>query len=234
MFKLEKIKTFIADDHSMVRQGLKQLLELEEEIEVVGQAGDGETAVREIIELNPDVALIDINMPVINGIETTKMLKEKKSTTKIIILTIHNEIEYLLKAIDEGADGYILKDSDFDILIEAIKTVHANKSYIQSNMALQLAKILNSHEENSVTKGANDLTKREIEVLALITQGLLNKEIAQKLFISEKTVKNHVSNIFKKIGVNDRTQAAVFAIKNSIVDLYKDDTTCQLYVDKNL
>lgn len=229
---MEKIKIFIADDHSMVRQGLKQLLELGDEIEVIGQTGDGSTAVEDILRLKPDVALIDINMPVINGIEVTKILKEKKSKTKIVILTIHNEIEYLLKAIDEGADGYILKDSDFDILIEAIKTVNSNQSYIQSSMAVQLAKKLNEPNDDNYKKYINELTKREIEVLILITQGLLNKEIAQKLYISEKTVKNHVSNIFKKIGVNDRTQAAVFAIKHSIVDLYKDDTTCIIYADK--
>lgn len=230
---MNKIRIFIADDHSMVRQGLKQLLEIGDEIQVIGQAGDGETAIKEILNLKPDVALIDINMPVINGIEVTRILKEKKSVTKIVILTIHNEIEYLLKAVDEGADGYILKDSDFDILIEAIKTVYKNESYIQSNMALQLAKILNSQEDTNNLKNSNDLTKREIEVLRLVTKGLLNKEIAQKLCISEKTVKNHVSNIFKKIGVNDRTQAAVFAIKNSIVDLDKDDIKQRAFFGKN-
>jgi len=228
--KLDKIKIFIADDHSMVRQGLKQLLELDNEIEVIGQAGDGETAIKEILELRPDVALIDINMPIINGIEVTRTLKEQQSITKIIILTIHNEIEYLLKAIDEGAKGYILKDSDFDILIEAVKTVYKNESYIQSNMAVQLAKILNNRKNSG---NANELTKREIQVLTLITQGLLNKEIAHSLNISEKTVKNHVSNIFKKIGVNDRTQAAVFAIKNSIVELDNKDKMCRMFFDKN-
>lgn len=220
---MNKIKIFIADDHLMVRQGLKQLLELCKEIEVIGQAGDGSSAVKLILDLKPDVALIDINMPELNGIEVTKVLKEKKSQTKIIILTIHNEIEYLLKAVDEGADGYILKDSDFDILMEAIKTVNNNASYIQSSMAVQLAKRLSDPEENNSNRYINDLTKREVEVLILITDGLLNKEIAQKLFISEKTVKNHVSNIFKKIGVSDRTQAAVFAIKHSMVDLYKNE-----------
>lgn len=217
------IKVFIADDHLMVRQGLKQLLELENEIEVIGEAGDGESAINQILELKPDIALIDINMPNGNGIEVTRALKNNKCETKIVILTIHNEIEYLLKAIDEGADGYVLKDSDFDTLIDAIKNVYNDKSYIQSSLAVQLAKKINNADETPESKYINDLTKREVEVLILITEGLLNKEIAQKLFISEKTVKNHVSNIFKKICVSDRTQAAVFAIKNSIVDLYKND-----------
>lgn len=208
---------FIADDHLMVRQGLKQLLELEDKIEIIGQAGSGDIAIKKILDLKPDVALIDINMPIINGINVTKILKQQDTEIKVIILTIHNEIEYLLRAIDEGANGYVLKDSDFDVLVEAIETVHNGQSYIQSNMAVQLAKKVNE------SRNINELTKREVEVLILITEGLLNKEIAQKLYISEKTVKNHVSNIFKKIGVNDRTQAAVFAIKNSIVDLNKEN-----------
>jgi DNA-binding NarL/FixJ family response regulator len=222
---MSTIKVFIADDHSMVRQGIKQLLELNENIEVVGQSGDGELAVNEIIRLNPDIALLDINMPSINGIDATKIIKQKNLKTRIVILTIHNELEYLLKAIDVGADGYILKDSDSDILIEAIKTVHNNKSYIQSSIALQLARKVNGfdYEEDSEHKfSISELTRRELEVLILLTSGMLNKEIAQKLYISEKTVKNHVSNIFKKIGVSDRTQAAIFAIKNSIVDLNKN------------
>ncbi len=226
---MDKIKIFIADDHSMVRQGLKQLLELGNEIEVIGQAGDGDTAIKEILKLKPNVALIDINMPNINGIEVTKTLKQKKSITKIIILTIHNEIEYLLEAIEAGAHGYILKDSDFDILIQAIRNVKHNKSYIQSSMALQLAKKVNNpYKTFNSRKYINNLTKREVEVLMFVTKGFLNKEIAQKLQISEKTVKNHISNIFKKIDVNDRTQAAVFAIKNSIVDLYKDEVNLNL------
>lgn len=214
---MDKIKVFIADDHLMVRQGLKQLLELEDKIEIIGQAGSGDIAIKKILDLKPDVALIDINMPIINGINVTKILKQQDTKIKVIILTIHNEIEYLLRAIDEGANGYVLKDSDFDVLVEAIETVHNGQSYIQSNMAVQLAKKVNE------SRNINELTKREVEVLILITEGLLNKEIAQKLYISEKTVKNHVSNIFKKIGVNDRTQAAVFAIKNSIVDLNKEN-----------
>lgn len=224
---MNSIKVFIADDHSMVRQGIKQLLELNENIEVVGQAGDGELAINDIARINPDIALLDINMPSINGIEATKLIKEKNLKTRVIILTIHNELEYLLKAIDVGADGYVLKDADSDMLVEAIKTVYNNKSYIQSSIALQLARKVNGLEYEGDDQGVyiNELTRRELEVLILLTSGMLNKEIAQKLYISEKTVKNHVSNIFKKIGVSDRTQAAVFAIKNSIVDLKNTNKT---------
>ncbi|NLM13233.1 MAG: response regulator transcription factor [Epulopiscium sp.] len=218
----EKIRVIIADDHSMVREGLKQLIELEDDIEVVDQAGNGEEAIKKAMEKKPDVILMDINMPVLNGIEAVKRLREQKCPSKIIMLTIHNEIEYLLETIEIGIDGYILKDSDSEALITAIHTVYEGESYIQPNMAAQLVKAMNKEQivpdEKSELK--NKLTSREIEVLQLIAEGLLNKEIAQKLCISEKTVKNHVSNIFRKIDVCDRTQAAVYAIKEHIVEIY--------------
>jgi DNA-binding NarL/FixJ family response regulator len=209
----------IADDHSMVREGLKQLLELEEDIKVIAQSGNGEETIKKIIEFNPDVVLLDINMPKFNGLEVLEYLKENNIKSKVLILTIHNEVEYLYKAVEIGVNGYVLKDSDADVLIKAIRAIHNGESYIQPNMAAQLFKKMNnSNIKNSIQ--SDKLTRREIEVLKLITQGLLNKEIAHNLAISEKTVKNHVSNIFKKIGVSDRTQAAVFAIKNNIVDIF--------------
>lgn len=218
---MQAIRVFIVDDHSMVREGLKQLIELEENIEVIGQAGNGAEAVERVMEMKPDVILMDINMPILNGIETVKVLKQKGCASKIIMLTIHNEVEYLFETVEIGVAGYVLKDSEADVLISAIKTVYEGESYIQPNMAAQLVKKMNQVkvELDDYTHFRNQLTKREIEVLKLITEGLLNKEIAQRLYISEKTVKNHVSNIFKKINVNDRTQAAVFAIKKNIVDI---------------
>lgn len=218
----KSIRVIIADDHSMVREGLKQLIELEDNIEVIDQAGNGEEAINKALEKKPDVILMDINMPVLNGIEAAKKLKEKNCSSKIIMLTIHNEVEYLFETVEIGIDGYILKDSESEVLITAIQTVYDGESYIQPNMAAQLVKKMNrmqtNLDERTVLK--NKLTRREIEVLQLITEGLLNKEIAQKLCISEKTVKNHVSNIFRKIDVCDRTQAAVYAIKEHIVDIH--------------
>ncbi|MBZ4667665.1 MAG: degU [Defluviitaleaceae bacterium] len=216
------IRIIIADDHSMVREGLKQLIELEDDIEVIDQAGNGEEVIRKALEKKPDVILMDINMPVLNGIEAVKRLREENCPSKIIMLTIHNEIEYLLETVEAGIDGYILKDSDLEALITAIHTVYEGESYIQPNMAAQLVRKMNQTPTPSNPKSElkNRLTSREIEVLQLITEGLLNKEIAQKLCISEKTVKNHVSNIFRKIDVCDRTQAAVYAIKERIVDIH--------------
>lgn len=212
------INIVITDDHSMIREGLKQLLELDENFRVIGQAGDGEECLRLLKKELPDVLLLDINMPNMNGIEVLEHLKKEYSGVKVLILTIHNEVEYLLKAVDIGCNGYVLKDSNFAMLKKAIHSVYEGDSFIQPD----LIPILNAGlvDRDSSEGALGGLTKREIEVLKLLVEGLFNKEIAYKLNISERTVKNHVSNIFKKINASDRTQAAVFAIKNNLVDLY--------------
>lgn len=214
---MEPVNIIIIDDHSLVREGIKQLLELDGDIKVKGEAGNGEEGIELIQATNPDVVLLDINMPVMNGLQMLQKLKENKLEVKILILTIHNEIEYLAKAVEIGINGYVLKDSDSEILKKAIFTIHEGETYIQPNLAPLLNEKISFQEENAAI---NDLTKREVEVLKLLAEGLFNKEIAYKLSISEKTVKNHVSNIFRKIEVFDRTQAAVFAIKNNLVDLF--------------
>lgn len=216
---MNKIRILIADDHSMVREGLKQLIELEDDIIVVAQAGDGKEAIEKIIQYEPDVVLLDINMPVMNGLDVIKQLKADKIEANVLMLTLHNEVEYLFKAVEIGVKGYVLKDSEADVLIKAIREVYKGDSYIQPNMAAKLFKKMNDQAEKIST--CEKLTKRELEVLKLITEGMLNKEIAHILCISEKTVKNHISNIFKKIEVSDRTQAAVFAIKNNVVDVFE-------------
>lgn len=215
---MEPIKIMIADDHCMVREGLKQLLELDGDIQVVGEAGDGLSCLKMMEELRPDVTLLDINMPQMNGLKVLEAVRGNKGNgNKIIILTIHNEIEYLMRAVDNDVDGYVLKDSDSEILRKAIFSVHNGEKYYQS----ELVPLMKEKVENRKYDDRDEvLTKREMEVLRLLTEGLFNKEIAYQLSISEKTVKNHVSNIFKKISVSDRTQAAVYAIKNNIVELH--------------
>lgn len=211
------IKVIIADDHKMVREGIKQLLEINGDIQVVGQANDGRECLNLLSSVEADVLLLDINMPILNGIEVLGIIKNNSISIKVLILTIHNEVEYLIKAFDLGFDGYILKDSNSTILIEAINSVYRGEHYIQPNLTPLLnAKILN---RNINKTKVNELTNREIQVLKLVAEGLFNKEIGDKLNISERTVKNHISNIFRKIGVADRTQAAVFAIKNNLVEL---------------
>ncbi len=214
---MNSIRVVISDDHKMIREGLKQLLELEGDIVVVGEAGDGIECLEQLEIKKPDVLLLDINMPRMGGLKVLEKLREMKHTTKVLILTIHNEIEYLLKAVEIGVNGYILKDSESDLLRRAIFAVYRGETYIQPNMIPLLNEKLEGKED--ITSSESLLTKREMEVLKLITEGLFNKEIAYNLSISEKTVKNHVSNIFRKISVSDRTQAAVYAIKNNIVEV---------------
>ena len=214
---MDKIRLLIADDHSMVRQGLKQILELEKDITVVALASNGDEAVKLAREYKPDVILMDINMPGTNGIQAIKELKQDKHTCKVIVLTIHQDREYLFKTIQMGAEGYVLKDAEPSVLVEAIRSVFGGQSYIQSNMTKELVKEFNRvtlHEKDRNEE--NSLTAREVEVLELIAEGMINKEIAKQLYISEKTVKNHVSNIFKKLNVSDRTQAAIYAFKHNI------------------
>jgi two-component system response regulator DegU len=214
---MNKIKILIADDHTMVRQGIKQLLELEHDFLVIAQAADGLEAIKLINMHHPDVILMDINMPHLNGIQVIEQLLSVNADLKIIMLTIHQDREYLIKTLQLGVKGYVLKDADSAVLIQAVRSVYIGQSYIQPNLSSELVKEfnrINSLEKEK--KDENGLSIRELEVLNLIAQGKINKEIAKILFISEKTVKNHVSNIFRKIDVTDRTQAAIFAIKHNM------------------
>ncbi|MBQ4284482.1 MAG: response regulator transcription factor [Lachnospira sp.] len=211
------VKIVIADDHKMVREGLKQLLELENGFCVVGEASDGFECLNIVNKKNPDVILMDINMPNLDGLQTLKIMRQQNMNHKVIMLTIHNDIDYLIKAIDYDCNGYVLKDSEIEVLKNAITTVIDGEIFIESSMTPTLNASL-AKRDVEIEK-LEELTSREIEVLKMITKGFLNKEIASELNISERTVKNHVSNIFKKIDVSDRTQAAVFAIKNNLVDI---------------
>lgn len=214
------IKVIIADDHALIREGIKQILELESDIAVIGQAGDGEEAFNMTVALDPDIVLLDINMPKLNGIETLRKFKDLGIKSKVIILTIHEDKEYILKTLKLGANGYMLKDSNADSLIKGIRDVARGEKYIQPSVADLVSRSSNYDEYfNSCIDKINSLTKREYEVLILIAEGLNNKDIADRLYISEKTVKNHVSNIFKKLDLNDRVQAAIFAYKNNIKKL---------------
>jgi DNA-binding NarL/FixJ family response regulator len=208
----------IADDHSMIREGLKNLLELGGDIEVIAEAVDGRDCLDKLEVYKPDVLLLDINMPIMNGLEVLKELKARKSKLKVLVLTVHNETEYLLKAVDIGINGYVLKDSESAELKKAIFAVNDGETYIQPSLipALNQKRIERSVDEEKI----ESLTSRELEVLKLLAVGMYNKEVAEKLEISERTVKNHVSNIFKKLEVTDRTQAAVFAIRNNLITVF--------------
>lgn len=210
-----QIEVVIVDDHIMVREGIKHLLEMDGDIKVVGEAGDGEEGIKILEEKDPDILLLDINMPKMNGLEVLQKIQEKGIKRKVIILTVHNELEYLVKAMELESSGYVLKDSEIALLKKAIYSVYEGNTFIQPS----LEPMLNQYLERPEEVEDDSLTRRETEVLRLIAEGLYNKEIANRLSISEKTVKNHVSSILKKIGVSDRTQAAVYAIKNGYVSL---------------
>lgn len=213
------IKVMLTDDHSMLREGIRQLLEFDGSIEVIAEASDGDECLEMLKTVKPEVLLLDINMPKKNGIEVLQEMRERKiNDIKVLILTVHNEVEYLLKAVDIGVDGYILKDSESAELKKAINAVMNDENYIQPNLipALNSRLVYRDVDKEKIEA----LTKRELEVLVQVANGMFNKEIATSLNISERTVKNHISNIFKKIEVSDRTQAAVFAIRNDIIKLF--------------
>lgn len=212
------IKVMLADDHALMREGIKHLLEFDGSIEVIEEANDGIECLEKLKKVKPDILLLDINMPDMNGIEVLEELKRKNNPVKILMLTVHSEVEYLIKAVDIGADGYILKDSGSIELKQAINAIMTDDSYIQPSLLPALNSRLINRDIDK--EKLDSLTKREIEILTQVAGGMFNKEIANNLDISERTVKNHISNIFKKIDVSDRTQAAVFAIRNNIVKLY--------------
>lgn len=215
---MNKIRIMIADDHAMIREGLKKVLELENDMEVVAQSSNGQDTLNYCAQHQNeiDILLLDVNMPKLNGMQTLEKLGQEIPNLKTIMLTIHDEAEYLRRAMELGAKGYVLKDSDSDALASAIRAVYNGSIYIQPTMAIYL---LGDFSAKTPAGKKTFLTKREIQVLKLVTNGMLNKEIAIRLRISEKTVKNHVSNIFKKIEVSDRTQAAIYAIKTGLVEL---------------
>lgn len=214
---MSMIRVLIADDHKMVREGLRRILEFDGEIQVIDEADNGEECIKKIRSSKPDIVLLDINMPVMNGIEALQEIRKKKLKTKVIILTVHNEIEYLLRAVDIGIDGYVLKDSDAHELIRAVTSVYEGDKFIQPSLIPLLNSKLIARDLDA--ERLEQLFKREIEVLKLVAVGMFNKEIGVELGISERTVKNHLSSIFKKIDSSDRTQAAVFAIRNGLVDI---------------
>lgn len=212
------IKVMLTDDHALMREGIKHLLEFDGSIEVIEEASDGIECLQKLEKIHPDILLLDINMPEMNGIEVLEELKRREDPLKVLILTVHSEVEYLVKAVDIGVNGYILKDSGSSELKQAIDVIMSGESYIQPSLLPALnSRLINRDVDQDKLR---TLTKRELEILTQVAGGMFNKEIAVNLNISERTVKNHISNIFRKIDVSDRTQAAVFAIRNNIVKLY--------------
>jgi two-component system, NarL family, response regulator LiaR len=210
----EKITVLITDDHSVVRQGVRVFLETQPEIEVLGEADSGQQAIDMCSELAPDVVLLDLLMPKMNGVEATRQIKQVSPRSNIVILTSYHDDEFIVPAIKAGALSYLLKDVSPSELIAAVKKASVGEAVLHPQVAQKLMKGLRENAENQIVE---ELSKRELEVLQLVAEGLSNLEIAERLFISDKTVKSHVSNILGKLHLADRTQAAVYAWRNKVV-----------------
>ncbi|WP_328402225.1 response regulator transcription factor [Streptomyces sp. NBC_00390] len=207
------IRVLLVDDHQVVRRGLRTFLEIQDDIEVVGEAGDGAEGVARAEELGPDVVLMDVKMPGMDGIEALRKLRELANPAKVLIVTSFTEKRTVVPALRAGASGYVYKDVDPEALAGAIRSVHAGHVLLQQEIA---GALLSDDDPAGSTGRGSTLTEREREVLGLIADGRSNREIARALVLSEKTVKTHVSNILMKLDLVDRTQAALWAVRHGL------------------
>ncbi|MEJ2556392.1 MAG: response regulator transcription factor [Anaerolineae bacterium] len=215
----ESIRVLIADDHAVVRKGLQMFLAAEPRIELVGEAADGRDAIAKARKLTPDVVLMDLMMPQVDGVEATYEIKRHCPRTEVIILTSFSEEENVVAALQAGAIGYLLKDAQEDVLVEAIKAAYRGEPHFSQPALHQLMKRLGAPDQASPVDG---LTERELDVLRLVAHGLSNKEIARSLGLSKGTVKVHVSNVLNKLGASSRTQAAMMALQIGLITLSHD------------
>jgi two-component system, NarL family, response regulator LiaR len=207
------IRVLLADDHAVVRQGLRTFLDLQDDIEVVAEAGDGEAAVDAAARTDPDVILLDLVMPALDGVGALRRLRERDSRARVIVLTSFGDDDKLFAALRAGAAGYLLKDVEPSELVRAIRSAHAGQSPLSPAIATRFVEEV----AHGGTAAPGELTARELDVLTLIARGRSNKVIALELGVAEKTVKTHVSHIFGKLGLTDRTQAALYAVRHGLV-----------------
>ena len=222
MTSTDKIKVLIVDDHQVVRQGLRTFLELHDDIAVVGEAGDGSAAVEMIRRLEPDVVLMDLVMPGLDGVAATRQVTSLYTRTRVIALTSFAEDDKVFPAIEAGASSYLLKDVSPDALVEAIRAVYRGEARLHPDIARKLMQATRvAHQASGEAPAlAGDLTDREREVIRLVARGCSNHAIAQALVISEKTVKTHISHILGKLDLDDRTQLAIYALKHGLADAH--------------
>lgn len=207
------MKVLIVDDDALIRDGLKVLLELEEDFEVVGTASNGQEAYEQCQKLRPDLVLMDIRMPVMDGVLSTKKIKSLAPDIKIVILTTFKDDEYIKDAVQSGAEGYILKNQSSDSIIESLRAVSKGNIVFEKEVAGSLSSMLKHNKKSALDQF--ELTAREFEILRLVADGLSNKEIADQLYLSEGTTRNYVTGLLEKLQLRDRTQLAIFYLKNS-------------------
>lgn len=219
----EVIRILIADDHTLFRQGLKQVLELERNFHVVAEGANAQEAISLAASIRPDVVVLDVSMPG-GGLEACARIREQFPDMGVVILTMHEDQEYLMRALKAGANSYLVKDVDSQNLAEAIRAAQMGRPYMHPKLAGMALLEMTRGGDPRAPKERDDvgLTDRELEVLRLVAQGASNREISTALFISEKTTKNHLTHIFEKIGVSDRTQAALWAVRRGVVTLEKE------------
>lgn len=212
------IRILVADDHNLIREGLKRILDFQDGIALVGEAINGISAIENTLALSPDIILLDVNMPDLTGIDVLKEIKKNSSDVKVIMLTVAGDRETLFDAIEAGAEGYVLKDSETLDLIQAINEVYEGETYIDKRLVSLLVDNYKMRKNTQTKNLMSELTERELQVLKFISEGYTNKEVGEKLFLSEKTIKNYATSMFKKLEVKDRVQATLYAIKNHIED----------------
>jgi len=215
-----KARILIADDHATLREGMRLILQQEKDFELVGEAADGEEAVRLASELKPDIIIMDIVMPKLNGVEATRQIKQVSPSTALLILTAYSDIRYIIGLLEAGACGYLLKNSPAKEIVRAIRAVRSGESVLDPEVTRKLVQRLASltkSQDEVETSGL--LTVREMEILKLASRGMSNKELSEKLFISLRTVKAHMTNIFNKLGCSNRTDAIIKGLKQGYIDL---------------
>ena len=211
------IKILVVDDHAFLRDAIRSILEDESDMKVVGEASSGDEVLGKVEECGPDCILMDINLPGKNGIEATELVKKFHPSCRVLVFTMYEHDEYLMDALQAGADGYLLKDSSSEQIVAAIGMLYRGDSVIHKRMTKKL--ITYQQQKMKVESKENELTEREKEILFELVKGLSNKEIAEVLYISDKTVKIHINKIFKKLNVKSRSQAVIYAVRNQLVPL---------------
>jgi DNA-binding NarL/FixJ family response regulator len=222
---MKKISIVLAEDHALVREGIRDLIEQERDMEVVGEAADGEEAVQRVSLLKPDIVLLDIAMPKLNGIEATRQIKSQRPSVNVLVLTAYDNEEFILAILEAGASGYLLKNIRSEELLKGIRSVHRGESVLHPSVLKTVLRRLQAQGGPRPTAGKHRLTPRELEIVDLGARGLVNKEIAYRLSLSDRTIQSHWRNIFTKLGVGSRMEAVMLCLKNEWIRLEGEEAT---------